>query len=117
MLILELMIIDKTKIESIFRFVQAGLFPPESVKTYEIPKAGLHMVEKHAHLFRKYLTELSERIYRQLHSYCLHINRSLRRAAFLALESFLAQVANEMAGNERSFDANLATFKVRDAVV
>jgi hypothetical protein len=69
------------------------------------------MVEKHAHLFRKYLTELSEKIYRQINSYCLHINRSLRRGAFAALESFLAQVANEMAGNERSYEANLATFK------
>lgn len=85
----------------IYKYViLAGLNPPPSLKTYEIPKgalrywrvllifpATLKFVSMHGRLFTPYLTEHSIKLYAAIRTYCTHINRSLKYAAFPALET------------------------------
>lgn len=103
---------DPKKIVSIWRFTLACLNPPEGMKTYAIPKAGLVMVEKHAELFKQYLTEKASTVYPLIKSFCTHAtNRSIRKFGFAAMESFLTQVAREIISPDRSKDANMATLR------
>lgn len=103
---------DPKKIVSIWRFTLACLNPPEGMKTYAIPKAGLIMVEKHAELFKQYLTEKASVVYPLIKSFCTHAtNRSIRKFGFAAMESFLTQVAREIISPDRSKEANMATLR------
>jgi len=72
------------------------------------------MIEKQAPIFRQYLTEQCEKIYKLIFGYCTHANRSLQRVAFPALESFLVQIASEITSGARSLENDKLTFRVRD---
>jgi DNA-dependent protein kinase catalytic subunit len=103
---------DSKKIASIWRFTLACLNPPEGMKTYAIPKAGLVMVEKHAELFKQYLTEKASVVYPLIKTYCTHgTNRAIRKFGFGAMEAFLMQVAREIVSEDRTKEANMATLR------
>jgi hypothetical protein len=105
---------DTKAMENVYKVVCLGcLNPPPGLRSYyNVPKAALTFLARHAPLFKQYLTEHSEKIYEYLVNYCTHKNRLLRSLAFLALDAFLTQVANEIVGEQRSAQSNLDTFKV-----
>lgn len=67
---------------------------------------------KHARLFKEYLTEQSEKIYKYITVFCTHKNRAVRKHAFPALDAFLTQVSHEIISDARSAESNRETFKV-----
>jgi hypothetical protein len=104
---------DIKAVESVYKVVCLGcLNPPPGLRTYALPKAALSFLTQHATLFKQYLTEHSEKIYKYLVNFCTHKNRSLRSCAFAALDEFLLQVANEIVSEQRSAQSNLDTFRV-----
>lgn len=54
--------------------------------------AGLRFIALHGHIFKEYLTEDSDKMYKRISSWCVHQNKKVRDVAFPALEAFLAQV-------------------------
>ncbi|EFC47806.1 DNA dependent protein kinase catalytic subunit [Naegleria gruberi] len=79
---------------------------------YDVPKAALIMISKHAYQFKEYLTVDAEKMFDRLSTLCSHRNDKVRKNSFPALESFLAQISYELVREGgRKLESNLRTFK------
>ncbi|KAL9649605.1 hypothetical protein ABK040_003282 [Willaertia magna] len=79
---------------------------------YDVPKAALLLLSKHAEQFKEYLTVDSEKMFDRLVKLCSHRNDKVRKHAFPALESFLSQVSFELVREGgRRLESNIKTFK------
>jgi hypothetical protein len=83
----------------------------DDLKRYQMPRAALELLGKHAEVFCAHLTEGSETMYKLLCDLCKHRNDDLRRQAFNAMERFLVQVAEQIVSGRRSPAVDEATFK------
>ncbi|KAG2383043.1 hypothetical protein C9374_005010 [Naegleria lovaniensis] len=79
---------------------------------YDVPKSALILLAKHAFQFKEYLTVDAEKMFDRLSTLCSHRNDKVRKNAFPALESFLAQISYELIRDGgRKLESNLRTFK------
>ncbi|XP_077979786.1 DNA-dependent protein kinase catalytic subunit-like [Glandiceps talaboti] len=60
---------------------------------FDVPRAGLSLLGKHAPQFNKYLLDDHEEVYDKLYNWCQHHNREMKRLGYIALEAFLKEVA------------------------
>ena len=65
----------------------------------------------HAYQFKEYLTVDSEKMILRLIDLCDHKNANVRKKGFPALESFVGQVANELAQKVRDVESDTRKFK------
>ncbi|CAI8051259.1 DNA-dependent protein kinase catalytic subunit [Geodia barretti] len=79
--------------QNIYKFSKMAIDPKVSHSRYEVPRAGLSIIARHAAQFKEYLAKDHEHMYEVLYHWCEHTNRENRMVAFLALEAFLQQVS------------------------
>ncbi|KAL2645174.1 hypothetical protein R1flu_012761 [Riccia fluitans] len=77
----------------IYTFLVQIIYYREDIKRYEVVKAGLRLLARHASLFALRLVQDSKDILSWLQIYCTHTNAPLRDAGFAAFNSFIAQVS------------------------
>ncbi|KAL3698516.1 hypothetical protein R1sor_012592 [Riccia sorocarpa] len=77
----------------IYTYLVQIIYFREDIKRYEVVKAGLRLLSRHAKLFALRLVQDSKDILSWLQVYCTHTNALLRDAGFGAFNSFIAQVS------------------------
>ncbi|CAN8002257.1 unnamed protein product, partial [Ixodes hexagonus] len=80
----------------LFKSVKRALTPSDKPGRYDIPRAGLILLSKHAALFGQLLLDDYRSLYQQLGHWSRHGNRELRSLGTAALESFLREVASAL---------------------
>ena len=65
---------------------------------FDVPRAGLSLLTKHAAHFSEFLTKDYQDVYHCLFTWCNHSNREMKNLGFLALESFFQQVRENASG-------------------
>lgn len=92
-----------------------GLVPPEGATRYELNRAVMRMISKHADLFAEYLTESCEKFFvlftQGPKALCRHTNKDLRVAAYKALDAFLKQVNGQLCSGKRDPEINMSNFR------
>ncbi len=105
---------DPRNLPVVYRVCTAGLVPPEGTTRYELNRAVLRMISKHADLFAEYLTEDCEKIFvvftQGPKCLCRHNNKDLRVLAYKALDSFLKQVDGQLCSGKRNPDTDKNNF-------
>ncbi|XP_070581112.1 DNA-dependent protein kinase catalytic subunit-like [Ptychodera flava] len=95
----------------IFRFSRMIIYKTDYTR-YDVPKAGLWLLARHAPQFNKYLLDDYEEMYEKLFEWCQHHNREMKTAGYAALEAFLKQVSVMLVETVRKDKAhNAAIFK------
>ncbi|KAI8501204.1 hypothetical protein Bbelb_212990, partial [Branchiostoma belcheri] len=77
--------------KDIYNFTRRAVSPQVEMARYDVPKAALWLLAKHAAQFNEYLMNDYEDMYRKLYEWSQHPNRDLKQAGYAALESFLKQ--------------------------
>ncbi|KAG0426495.1 hypothetical protein HPB47_026405 [Ixodes persulcatus] len=80
----------------LFKCVKRSLTPSDRPGRYDIPRAALILLSKHAALFGQFLLEDHRTLYQQLNHWSRHGNREVRSVGTAALESFLREVASAL---------------------
>lgn len=102
---------DESNVRSLYKFVSVALTHDATSSRYDIPRAALRLVARHAALLQRYLTEDGEKAFERLTYWCCHINSLMRKAAFIALDAFYTIVAAELVSSARHESANRASFR------
>ena len=71
----------------------------------------MRLIERQGSMFKRYITEKCAEMFKSIRKWCLHINRTLSRQAFDALDAFLLIIADELVSSNRSADSNRATLR------
>ncbi|CAB4022232.1 DNA-dependent kinase catalytic subunit-like, partial [Paramuricea clavata] len=79
--------------KDIYTYVRRAIDASVEYSRYEVPRAGLNFLARHAAQYKEYLTRDYEAVYETLVSWCKRNNKETRANAFAALEAFLKQVA------------------------
>ncbi|XP_057814078.1 uncharacterized protein LOC131027990 isoform X1 [Cryptomeria japonica] len=95
----------------IYAYVEQVIHFREDLKRYEMVKAGLRLLSRHANLFRLRLLENSMVILKWLQSYCKHGNRQLRDAAFPAFEQFISEIVSCITSDDQRAKNSHQTYK------
>ncbi|KAM7297935.1 DNA-dependent protein kinase catalytic subunit [Ixodes scapularis] len=80
----------------LFKCVKRSLTPSDRPGRYDIPRAALILLSKHAVLFGQLLLDDHRTLYQQLGHWSRHGNRELQSLGTAALESFLREVASAL---------------------
>ncbi|EAL66880.2 DNA-dependent protein kinase subunit [Dictyostelium discoideum AX4] len=102
---------DPKNVQLIYQYVYICLDPASSTQRFEIPRAAMKIVARHAVLLRQYLAEHSQPFYTRIEHWCNHINKLNRDIAFTAVDSFFQQISKELTSGNRSLEADQSTFK------
>ena len=106
---------NPNSIQLVYRVMSIGLVPPEGATRYELNRAVMRMISKHADLFAEYLTESCEKFFvlftQGPKALCRHTNKDLRVAAYKALDAFLKQVNGQLCSGKRDPEINMSNFR------
>ncbi|XP_068717854.1 DNA-dependent protein kinase catalytic subunit-like isoform X1 [Montipora capricornis] len=80
--------------QDIYNYARKSIDPQVSWSRYEVPRAGLQLFAKHAAQFNEYICSDYEDMYESLYRWCRHHNRDVSYTGYLAMETFLKQVAD-----------------------
>jgi hypothetical protein len=101
-------------LQVVYRVCMAGLVPPEGMTRYELNRAVLRMISKHADLFAEYLTEDCEKIFvvftQGPKCLCRHVNKDVRTLSYKALDAFLKQVSGQICSGKRNPETDTTNF-------
>ncbi|KAH7943889.1 hypothetical protein HPB52_012539 [Rhipicephalus sanguineus] len=75
----------------LFSFVKNALVPNPSTTRYDVPRAALILLSKHAALFGQLLLDEYKTLYKQIGYWSHHGNREMKVLGVAALESFLRE--------------------------
>ncbi|KAH8038085.1 hypothetical protein HPB51_021642 [Rhipicephalus microplus] len=75
----------------LFSFVKKALVPSPSTTRYDVPRAALILLSKHAALFGQLLLDEHKSLYKQIGYWSHHGNREMKVLGVAALESFLRE--------------------------
>ncbi|ESO96748.1 hypothetical protein LOTGIDRAFT_143667, partial [Lottia gigantea] len=76
----------------IYKYCKMALKQSTTLTRYEVPKAGLHLLSKHASQFNEFLIDDYEDMYDRLYFWSHHHNRDILHVGMCAMESFLKEV-------------------------
>ncbi|XP_028413162.1 DNA-dependent protein kinase catalytic subunit-like [Dendronephthya gigantea] len=79
--------------KNIYSFLRSAIDSKINYARYDVPRAGLNFLARHASQYKEYLTKDYESVYNTLFDWCKRKNKELRVKGFAALEAFLKQVA------------------------
>ncbi|KAL3172472.1 hypothetical protein MRX96_043383 [Rhipicephalus microplus] len=99
----------------LFSFVKKALVPSPSTTRYDVPRAALILLSKHAALFGQLLLDEHKSLYKQIGYWSHHGNREMKVLGVAALESFLREVAAALAdGEERKDHLNIFEYFIQE---
>ncbi|XP_065180580.1 DNA-dependent protein kinase catalytic subunit-like [Sycon ciliatum] len=95
----------------IFKFATISIDPKSlaTMSRFDVPRAGLMLLSKHCIQFKELVKSRYKILYTWLRNACRHHNREMKSAAFLATESFLQTVAQNL---DPGSSADIELFKV-----
>ncbi|KAK5584232.1 hypothetical protein RB653_005840 [Dictyostelium firmibasis] len=102
---------DPKNVQLLYQYVFICMDPASSTQRFEIPRAAMKIIARHAVLLRQYLAEHSQPFYTRIEHWCNHINKLNRDVAFTAVDSFFQQISKELTSGNRSLEADQSTFK------
>ncbi|KAL1417557.1 hypothetical protein MTO96_006113 [Rhipicephalus appendiculatus] len=106
---------NQTTTFSYSRFVKKALVPNPSTTRYDVPRAALILLSKHAALFGQLLLDEYKFLYKQIGFWSQHGNREMKILGVAALESFLREVAAALAdGKERKDHLNIFEYFIQE---
>ncbi|XP_076075287.1 DNA-dependent protein kinase catalytic subunit-like [Mytilus galloprovincialis] len=79
----------------IFKYTRMAISNME-IARYDVPKAGLRMIAKHAAQFNMYLFDDYQEMYEKLRFWSKHHNREMLHEGMAAVESFLKQISESL---------------------
>ncbi|KAI5080747.1 hypothetical protein GOP47_0003930 [Adiantum capillus-veneris] len=85
----------------VYAYLEQVLHFREDLKRYEMVKAGLRLLARHACLFRLRLLDDSMVLLKWLEAYCIHTNAQLRDAGLPAFNEFMLQISIGLSSNDR----------------
>lgn len=75
----------------LFKFVKKAVTPSDKPGRYDVPRAGLILLSKHAGLFGQILLDEHRMLYQHLGHWSRHGNREMKALGAAALEAFLRE--------------------------
>ncbi|XP_077348787.1 DNA-dependent protein kinase catalytic subunit isoform X2 [Lithobates pipiens] len=96
--------------KEIFEYTVKAISPQVYLKRYAVPAAGLNIMALHASQFSNYLIENYRSLFEVMSKWCGHANHEMKRLAFIALESFLKQVALVVTNDAEAHKSKLQFF-------
>ncbi|XP_002965996.2 DNA-dependent protein kinase catalytic subunit [Selaginella moellendorffii] len=94
-----------------YAYLEQVLYYREDMKRYEMIRAGLRLLARHAWRFRLALFKNSGDLLKWLQIYCLHGNASLRSAALPAYDQFVSQISSCLISDDRRIEDPDRTYK------
>ncbi|MCO5603922.1 hypothetical protein L7F22_058078 [Adiantum nelumboides] len=85
----------------VYTYLEQVLYFREDLKRYEMVKAGLRLLSRHACLFRLRLLDDSMGLLKWLEAYCTHTNAQLRDAGLPAFNEFMLQISIGLSSDDR----------------
>ncbi|XP_051572291.1 DNA-dependent protein kinase catalytic subunit-like isoform X3 [Myxocyprinus asiaticus] len=101
---------DPVTSKEIFDYALKAICPQSDIKRYAVIFAGLKLFAKHSNQFGSCLIDHYMAIFDVMSKLCGHINGDLKKSSYLALESFLKQVATLVAENIELHKSKLKFF-------
>ncbi|XP_064478548.1 DNA-dependent protein kinase catalytic subunit-like [Ornithodoros turicata] len=87
---------DPDSCYKIFKCIRMAVSPNENLRRYDIPKAALMLLSRHAAQFGLFLFEGHVPMYRNLAYWSKYHNRDMKQAGMAALEAFLREVSSAL---------------------
>ncbi|XP_056629192.1 DNA-dependent protein kinase catalytic subunit isoform X2 [Triplophysa dalaica] len=101
---------DPVMSKEIFDYALKAICPQTDIKRYAVIFAGLKLFTKHSNQFGSCLMDNYVSIFDVMSKLCGHINGELKKSSYVALESFLKQVATLVAENIELHKSKLKFF-------
>ncbi|XP_070379748.1 DNA-dependent protein kinase catalytic subunit-like isoform X1 [Dermacentor albipictus] len=99
----------------LFKFMKDALVPNPATTRYDVPRAALILLSKHAALFGQLLLDEYKSLYKQIGHWSRHSNRDMKWLGVAALESFLREVAAALAeGKDRKDHLNIFEYFIQE---
>lgn len=83
-------------VQEIYRFTRMSIDPQVSLARFDVPRAGLRLLNRHAPQFSEFFTKDYQGVYHCLFNWCNHNNREMKNLGFSALEAFFQQVSEQL---------------------
>ncbi|KAL4240201.1 hypothetical protein ACF0H5_000995 [Mactra antiquata] len=77
----------------IYKYTRNSIDPTVELTRYDMPRAGLRLLHRHASQFNQYLLDDYENMYNKLSYWCHHNNSEMSLLGLKAVESFLTQIS------------------------
>ncbi|XP_048576196.1 DNA-dependent protein kinase catalytic subunit isoform X3 [Nematostella vectensis] len=77
----------------IYEFTRMAIDVQGTLQRYDVPRAGLNLLSRHAGQFQEYICTEHNIVYPAIYRWCCHQNRETKYAALDAMDSFLKQVS------------------------
>uniref|UniRef100_A0A4W3HU56 DNA-dependent protein kinase catalytic subunit n=1 Tax=Callorhinchus milii TaxID=7868 RepID=A0A4W3HU56_CALMI len=90
---------DPKASKDIFDYALKAINPQIDLKRYAVPLAGLRLFTLHSSQFGTCLMDNYRTVFEKMKKSCGHTNSEMKKASYSALESFLKQVAIQVAEN------------------
>ncbi|XP_078072249.1 DNA-dependent protein kinase catalytic subunit isoform X3 [Mustelus asterias] len=90
---------DPRTSKDIFDYAMKAINLQIDVKRYAVPLAGLRLFTLHASQFSTYLMDSYQTLFEMMSKWCGHSNAEVKKAGYAALESFLKEIALQVAEN------------------
>ncbi|KAG9478931.1 hypothetical protein GDO78_012545 [Eleutherodactylus coqui] len=84
---------DASTSKEIFDYTMKAINPQVDLKRYAVPLAGLNILAQHASQFNTYLMDTYQIVFEIISKWCSHANHDMKKSAFVAMDSFLKQIA------------------------
>ncbi|KAM9553657.1 DNA-dependent protein kinase catalytic subunit [Salvelinus alpinus] len=96
--------------KEIFEYALKTISPQVEMCRYAVTFAGLRLLAKHATQFSHLLMDHYRALFDVMSKLCGHINQEMKKTSYYALESFLKQVALQVAENVEEHKGKLKFF-------
>lgn len=83
---------DSKNSYEIFKYMRMALDPNIDYTRYDVPKAGLKLITRHAGQFRQFLMDEYKPMYEKLKKWSHHPNKEVLHLGVEALEAFTKEV-------------------------
>ncbi|XP_019852740.1 PREDICTED: DNA-dependent protein kinase catalytic subunit [Amphimedon queenslandica] len=97
--------------QDIYKYTRMAIDPLANLTRYEVPRAGLSLISRHAAQFREYLVKDSEHMYESLSSWSNHKNKECRVVAVNAIGSFFREVSTQISDPSISRELGISNYK------
>ncbi|XP_067836012.1 DNA-dependent protein kinase catalytic subunit isoform X2 [Heptranchias perlo] len=101
---------DPRTSRDIFDYAVKAINLQIDIKRYAVPLAGLRLFTLHSSQFSTYLMDSYQTLFETMSKWCGHTNADMKKAGYAALESFLKEIALQVAENAHSHEDKLQYF-------
>ncbi|KAK3580733.1 hypothetical protein CHS0354_005741 [Potamilus streckersoni] len=95
----------------IFKAARMAIDPKVDLTRYDVPRAGLKLLAKHASQFSQFLIDDYDGIYEKLSQWSHHTNPDMLHLGMMALDSFLTQISDMLVTRAKEGKKEVAVFK------